>query len=76
MKANVTRRHFLAATGTAALAATTASALAAEAGGSAKPLKILGVACSPRKGMTTAKAVAGRPRRRQGRGSADSDRID
>ena len=57
MKANVTRRHFLAATSTAALAATTASALAAEAGGSAKPLKILGVSCSPRKGMTTTKAV-------------------
>jgi len=56
MKQNVTRRHFLGAAGTAALAATTTSALAAEAGG-AKSFKILGVACSPRKGMTTAKAV-------------------
>ena len=56
MKENVTRRHFLAAAGTAALAATATSALAAEAGGD-KTLKILGVSCSPRKGMTTAKAV-------------------
>jgi multimeric flavodoxin WrbA len=50
------RRQFLAAAGTAALAATAASARAAEAGGGQK-LKILGVSCSPRKGMTTAKAV-------------------
>jgi multimeric flavodoxin WrbA len=56
MKENVTRRNFLAATGTAALAATATTALAAEAGGD-KPLTILGVSCSPRKGMTTAKAV-------------------
>jgi len=56
MKENVTRRNFLATAGTAALAATATSALAAEAGGSGK-LKILGIACSPRKGMTTAKAV-------------------
>jgi multimeric flavodoxin WrbA len=56
MKENVTRRHFLAAAGTAALAATTTTALAVEAGAD-KPLKILGVSCSPRKGMTTAKAV-------------------
>lgn len=55
MKTNVTRRNFLAAAGTAALAATTTTAPTAEAGG--KPLKILGIACSPRKGMTTAKAV-------------------
>jgi multimeric flavodoxin WrbA len=56
MKENVTRRNFLAAAGTAALAATATTALAAEAAGG-KPLKILGIACSPRKGMTTAKAV-------------------
>jgi multimeric flavodoxin WrbA len=56
MKENVTRRHFLAAAGTAALAGTATSALAAEAGGG-KTLKILGISCSPRKGMTTAKAV-------------------
>ena len=36
--------------------ATATSALAAEAGGG-KPLKILGFACSPRKGMSTAKSV-------------------
>ena len=56
MKENVTRRNFLATAGTAALAATTTAALAAEASGG-KALKILGVSCSPRKGMTTAKAV-------------------
>lgn len=55
MKKEVTRRNFLAAAGTAALAATATSALAAEAGGTS--LKIIGVACSPRQGMTTAKAV-------------------
>jgi multimeric flavodoxin WrbA len=56
MKENVTRRHFLASTGTAALAATTTSSLAVETGGD-KTLRIVGVSCSPRKGMTTAKAV-------------------
>ena len=56
MKKQVTRRNFLATAGTAALAATTTSALAAESGGG-KTFKILGIACSPRKGMTTAKAV-------------------
>ena len=57
MKEHLTRRHFLAAAGTAALAATTTTGHAAEAGSRAMPLKILGVSCSPRKGMTTAKAV-------------------
>lgn len=56
MKENVTRRNFLATAGVAALAATSTTALAAEADGG-KMLKILGVSCSPRKGMTTAKAV-------------------
>lgn len=56
MKKQVTRRNFLATAGTAALAATTTSALAAESGGG-KTMKILGIACSPRKGMTTAKSV-------------------
>lgn len=56
MNEPVTRRNFLATAGVAALAATSTSALAAEAGGG-QPLKILGVSCSPRKGMTTAKAV-------------------
>jgi multimeric flavodoxin WrbA len=56
MKDHLTRRNFLAATGTAALGTTITSAHAAEAGGG-PPLRILGIACSPRKGMTTAKAV-------------------
>jgi len=56
MKDQVTRRNFLAAAGTTALAVTTTAAHAAAAG-SDKPLRILGIACSPRKGMTTSKAV-------------------
>ena len=56
MKSNVTRRNFLATAGGAALAASTTTLLAAEPGGG-KTLRILGVSCSPRKGMTTAKAV-------------------
>ena len=56
MKPNVTRRNFLATAGGAALAATTTTLLAAEPGGN-KTMKILGISCSPRKGMTTAKAV-------------------
>jgi hypothetical protein len=55
MNKHVNRRHFLAAAGTAALATTATSGLAAEA--ASGPVKIIGVACSPRKGMTTAKAV-------------------
>lgn len=58
MNKTVTRRNFLATASAAALAATPASssAHAAEAGGG-RMLKILGVSCSPRKGMTTAQAV-------------------
>lgn len=56
MKENVTRRNFLATAGIAAAAATTVSTFAADSSGG-KTLKILGVSCSPRKGMTTAKAV-------------------
>jgi len=56
MKPNVTRRNFLATAGGAALATTTTTLLAAEPGGD-KTMKILGISCSPRKGMTTAKAV-------------------
>ena len=56
MKDQVTRRNFLAAAGTTALAVTTTATHAAAAG-SDKPLRILGIACSPRKGMTTTKAV-------------------
>ena len=56
MKQNVTRRNFIATAGAAAVAATSTASLAAEAG-SGKTLKIIGISCSPRKGMTTAKAV-------------------
>jgi multimeric flavodoxin WrbA len=55
MKQNVSRRNFLATAGVAAMAAS--SSLAAESADAGKKLKILGVSCSPRKGMTTAKAV-------------------
>ena len=58
MKQQLNRRKFLGVAGTAvptcALAGTARSADAAPAG---KATKIIGVACSPRKGMTTAKAV-------------------
>ena len=55
MQQNVTRRNFLATAGAAALA--TGFAQGAEDAPKGKALKILGIACSPRKGMTTAKAV-------------------
>jgi multimeric flavodoxin WrbA len=55
MKQNVTRRNFLATAGVAALA--TGLAQGAEEAAKSKAVKIIGVACSPRKGMTTAKAV-------------------
>lgn len=58
MKTNhktIDRRNFIAAAGVAAVTAATSSLRAAE--GAPAPLKIIGVACSPRKGMTTAKAV-------------------
>jgi multimeric flavodoxin WrbA len=55
MKQNVNRRNFLATAGVAALA--TGLARGAEEGPNGKAVKIIGVACSPRKGMTTAKAV-------------------
>lgn len=57
MNQTVTRRNFLATAGTAAIAVTATAALAAENQGDNKALKIIGVSCSPRKGMTTAKAV-------------------
>ena len=56
MQNTVTRRELLATAGTATVAATTTSALAADAE-DGKALKILGVSCSPRKGMTTATSV-------------------
>jgi multimeric flavodoxin WrbA len=55
MKINLTRRHFLATAGAAALA--TSLAHGADETSKDKSLKILGIACSPRKGMTTAKSV-------------------
>jgi multimeric flavodoxin WrbA len=58
MKTELTRRKFVGATAAAALTgsfAAIAPARAASPGGA--PLKILGISCSPRKGMTTAKAV-------------------
>jgi hypothetical protein len=55
MKQNITRRNFLATAGATALA--TGLANGAEETPKGKALKILGIACSPRKGMTTAKAV-------------------
>jgi multimeric flavodoxin WrbA len=55
MKENVTRRNFIATAGVAALA--TGLAHGAEEAAKGKPIKIIGVSCSPRKGMTTAKAV-------------------
>jgi multimeric flavodoxin WrbA len=58
MSSKVSRRGFLGGTGTAALLGA-GTALAAEAGqpALARPIKILGVCCSPRKGKTTAAAV-------------------
>jgi multimeric flavodoxin WrbA len=55
MKPNLTRRTFLTMAGAAVLA--TSLARGAEGGSKTQAVKILGIACSPRKGMTTAKAV-------------------
>ncbi len=55
MKENTTRRDFIVSAGTAALAAT--AALAGESAAAARPLKVLGVACSMRPGKTTAAGV-------------------
>jgi multimeric flavodoxin WrbA len=57
MNENLTRRSFLSVAGTAAVASSLATTAARGAEGTGKPLKILGIACSPRKGMTTARAV-------------------
>lgn len=57
MNHNVTRRSFLTAAGAAALAATSSTAALAANAASGKILKIIGVSCSPRRGMTTATAV-------------------
>jgi multimeric flavodoxin WrbA len=56
MKENITRRNFV---GTSTAAAFAGSMMAASAASSeaAPKLKLIGIACSPRKGMTTAAAV-------------------
>lgn len=56
MRKESNRRNFITTASTAALAATAASPLNAQSSG-VKTLKIIGISCSPRKGMTTAKAV-------------------
>lgn len=55
MKWSVDRRRFLGLAGAAA--ALSAAGAAAQTAAGAKAVRILGIACSPRKGMTTAKAV-------------------
>jgi multimeric flavodoxin WrbA len=55
MKPNLTRRNFLVTAGAAALA--TGLARGAAETSESKSVKMLGIACSPRKGMTTARAV-------------------
>lgn len=57
MNNHLTRRNFVGVAATATLAGSIAPIAAAVDGGEGKSLKILGVACSPRRGMTTAKAV-------------------
>lgn len=52
---DTTRRNLIATAGISALAA--GLGVAAEPAADKKPLKIIGVSCSPRPGMTTAKAV-------------------
>ena len=55
MSEQVDRRKFLGLAG--AVAALSATGAAAQAAGGGKTVRILGVSCSPRKGMTTSKAV-------------------
>jgi len=57
MKNELNRRNFLSVAGTAALAGSLLTTTAHAAEPDKKAVKILGIACSPRKGMTTAKAV-------------------
>ncbi|MDO8541344.1 MAG: flavodoxin family protein [Opitutaceae bacterium] len=59
MNPDLNRRDFLGAAGAAALAGTVVSTVAhaATATTGSQPVKLIGVACSPRRGMTTAKAV-------------------
>lgn len=57
MNNELTRRKFVGVTASAALSGSLASTAAHAARPGASTLKILGIACSPRMGMTTAKAV-------------------
>ena len=57
MNSELTRRKFVGVTATAALSGSLASTAVHAARTGASTLKILGIACSPRMGMTTAKAV-------------------
>ncbi len=56
MNSPLARREFLTATAAATLATTATTVLGADAE-AASPLKLLGISCSPRRGMTTARAV-------------------
>jgi multimeric flavodoxin WrbA len=53
----LSRRRFVGVSTTAALAGTMAVASGQAAEGQGRPVRILGISCSPRKGMTTAGAV-------------------
>jgi len=57
MKSEINRREFVGVAATVALAGSLASTVATAAEGESKSLKLLGIACSPRQGMGTAKAV-------------------
>lgn len=57
MKTKITRRRFVVTSATAAVAGSLTALQSAAAEAELKTLKILGISCSPRKGMTTAKAV-------------------
>lgn len=57
MNTEITRREFVGTAATAAVAGSLSAGMAAESVPENKLLKILGIACSPRRGMTTAKAV-------------------
>lgn len=60
MRSEVTRRKFLGTAGTMVAASTTVTAAAAEPVETerAKPIKIVGICCSPRQGKTTAASLA------------------
>jgi multimeric flavodoxin WrbA len=57
MKHELNRREFVGVTASAAIAGSLSTAVAQSAEDKPRALKIIGIACSPRKGMTTAKAV-------------------